>query len=71
MCGIAGTVNSGLTYDNVIATMGHRGPDEHGGYTYGNVNFFHLRLAILDITCGKQPMHLDDKYTIIFNGGNL
>ena len=68
MCGIAGTVNSELTYDNVIATMGHRGPDEHGGYKHGNVNFFHLRLAILDITCGKQPMHLGDKYTIIFNG---
>jgi asparagine synthase (glutamine-hydrolysing) len=25
-------------------------------------------LAILDIGGGKQPMHLDDRYTIIFNG---
>ncbi len=68
MCGIAGTVNSVLSYDDVIKTMGHRGPDERGGYKSGNVNFFHLRLAILDITSGKQPMHLGDKYTIIFNG---
>jgi asparagine synthase (glutamine-hydrolysing) len=68
MCGIAGTVNSGFSYDDVIKIMGHRGPDEHGGYQQGNVNFFHLRLSILDIACGKQPMHLSDKYTIIFNG---
>ena len=68
MCGIAGTVNSDFSYDDVIKIMGHRGPDEHGGYKQGNVNFFHLRLSILDITCGKQPMHLGDKYTIIFNG---
>jgi asparagine synthase (glutamine-hydrolysing) len=68
MCGIAGTINSGFSYENVIETMGHRGPDEHDAYKYNNVNFFHLRLAILDITCGKQPMSLADKYTIIFNG---
>src|SRR5450432_3543631 len=68
MCGIAGTINSGFSYDDVIKIMGHRGPDEQGGYEHGNVNFFHLRLAILDIACGKQPMHLGDKYTIVFNG---
>ena len=68
MCGIAGTINSGFSYESVIETMGHRGPNEHDGYKHNNVNFFHLRLSILDITCGKQPMHLADKYTIIFNG---
>ncbi len=68
MCGIAGTINSGFSYEDVIKTMGHRGPDEQHGYQYRNVNFFHLRLAILDISGGKQPMQLDDKYTIIFNG---
>ncbi|MEO6638636.1 MAG: asparagine synthase (glutamine-hydrolyzing) [Ginsengibacter sp.] len=68
MCGIAGTINSLLSYNDVIKTMGHRGPDQHGGYKYQNINFFHLRLAILDIACGKQPMFLGDKYAIIFNG---
>ena len=68
MCGIAGTVNSEFSYDNVIKTMGHRGPDEQNGYQFKNVNFFHLRLSILDIACGSQPMHLNEKYTIIFNG---
>ena len=68
MCGIAGSVNLDFSYENIIKTMGHRGPDEHNSYQYNNVNFFHLRLSILDIACGKQPMHLNEKYTIIFNG---
>ena len=68
MCGIAGTINCGFSYEEVIKTMGHRGPDEQYGYQFQNVSFFHLRLAILDISGGKQPMQLDDKYTIIFNG---
>ncbi len=68
MCGIAGTVNAEFSYEDVIKTMGHRGPDEHHGYRHGNVNFFHLRLSILDIAGGSQPMDLDDKYTIVFNG---
>ena len=68
MCGIAGTVNYNLSYDDVIRTMGHRGPDEQNCYQNKNVDFFHLRLSILDISGGKQPMHLGNKYTIIFNG---
>ena len=68
MCGIAGTINSGFSYEDVIKTMGHRGPDEQNGYEYKNVKIFHLRLSILDISGGRQPMHFSDKYTIIFNG---
>ena len=68
MCGIAGAINAGFSYENVIQTMGHRGPDEHNSYRNKNVDLFHLRLSILDIACGKQPMQLDEKYCIIFNG---
>lgn len=68
MCGFAGAVNFNLSHDIINATMHHRGPDEQGGYASGRVNFFHLRLSILDIGGGKQPMQLHDKYTIIFNG---
>ena len=68
MCGIAGTLNSGFSYEKVIKTMGHRGPDEQNGYEYENVRFFHLRLSIVDISGGKQPMLLDDRFAIIFNG---
>ena len=68
MCGLAGSINNILSYPAIIDTMLHRGPDAQAGYHYKNVDLFHLRLAILDIAKGAQPMHLDDKYTIIFNG---
>lgn len=68
MCGIAGAINFRLNYDTVKEIMYHRGPDEQNGYTNLNVDFYHLRLSILDVQGGKQPMHLEDKYTIIFNG---
>jgi asparagine synthase (glutamine-hydrolysing) len=68
MCGIAGAINSSFSYPEAIRTLGHRGPDEQNNYQFQNVDLFHLRLSILDISCGKQPMHLEKKYTIIFNG---
>src|SRR5438045_1907107 len=68
MCGIAGAINFNLSHNTINAAMHHRGPDEQGSYTFGPVDFFHLRLSILDIAGGKQPMQLKDKYTIIFNG---
>jgi len=68
MCGIAGAVNFKLSHQLIDNTMLHRGPDEQNGYTIDNVDLYHLRLSILDISGGKQPMHLDDRYTIIFNG---
>jgi asparagine synthase (glutamine-hydrolysing) len=68
MCGIAGAVNFKINHAVVNQYMFHRGPDEQNGYTGGNVDFYHLRLSILDIGAGKQPMHLDGRYTIIFNG---
>lgn len=68
MCGIAGSINYSFSEHDVRATMYHRGPDEQSGYHDGNIQFYHLRLSILDIACGQQPMHLDSKYTIIFNG---
>jgi asparagine synthase (glutamine-hydrolysing) len=68
MCGIAGSVNFPLDYGIIQQRMLHRGPDEQQGFRHGQVDFYHLRLSILDIGGGKQPMHLDDRYSIIFNG---
>ena len=48
--------------------MIHRGPDEQNGFAADNVDLYHLRLSIVDISGGKQPMHLDNRFTIIFNG---
>lgn len=68
MCGIAGAVNFKLPYEVVSRELYHRGPDEQNGWTTENVDFYHLRLSIVDISGGKQPMNLDDRYTIIYNG---
>src|SRR5438105_353163 len=68
MCGIAGSVNYKLPYNTIDSVMHHRGPDAQKGYGNDNVDLFHLRLSIVDITAGIQPMHLDNRYTIIFNG---
>ena len=68
MCGIAGSVNFSLPQEILKKTMHHRGPDDQQGFAADNVNFYHLRLSILDFSGGKQPMSLNDRYTIIFNG---
>lgn len=68
MCGIIGSINFSFNREIVDNSMGHRGPDERNYYTFKNVNLYHLRLSIQDIAGGKQPMHLNDKYSIIYNG---
>ena len=68
MCGIVGSVNYKLSHSKIKETMLHRGPDEQNGLLEDNIDLFHLRLSIVDIGGGKQPMTLRDRYTIIFNG---
>ncbi|MCO6497385.1 MAG: asparagine synthase (glutamine-hydrolyzing) [Chitinophagaceae bacterium] len=68
MCGIAGSVNYPLTEKNIFSQLLHRGPDEQGSFHHENISFYHSRLSILDISSGKQPMHLNNRYTIVFNG---
>ena len=68
MCGIAGSINFKLSYPDINKNMFHRGPDEQNGFITDNVDLYHLRLSIVDIGGGKQPMLLDDRYSIIFNG---
>ncbi len=68
MCGIAGSVNYKLSYEAIKKAMLHRGPDEQNGFQHLNIDLYHLRLSILDISGGKQPMTIKGRYTIIFNG---
>ena len=67
MCGIAGFCAPGrnLTaqeryHRNVLETMNqvqkHRGPDEEGGYLSKHCGLAHVRLSILDLAHGQQPM---------------
>ena len=76
MCGIAGIVNQERSQPVnpellrvMMRAMTHRGPDDHGEYLAGNVGFGHLRLSIIDLTGGHQPLaNEDDTIWIVFNG---
>src|SRR6266576_2679469 len=76
MCGIAGK----LLFDDearvnrqeiemMLRPMSHRGPDGEGVYLDRNVGLGHLRLAIIDLDTGGEPMPNEDKTIwIVFNG---
>jgi len=77
MCGITGIWNRRgqqvvrQTIVRFTDSIAHRGPDGEGYYfdESGNLALGHRRLTILDTTeAGKQPMTLDDKLWITYNG---
>jgi len=67
MCGIAGSVNYPLDIPLLTKDLFHRGPDDQTTFRDDNLILHHHRLAILDISGGRQPMHFEH-LTIIFNG---
>ena len=51
--------------------MKRRGPDDSGSYADGDCTLLHARLAVIDITGGKQPMGVTwagEQYEIVYNG---
>ena len=75
MCGIAGIVKlRGGCVDReqlteMIATLGHRGPDAQEVYTANGTGLAHARLSIIDLEGGRQPMSIaDGQVWITFNG---
>jgi asparagine synthase (glutamine-hydrolysing) len=75
MCGIAGMARSapaGVPVD-VLARMAgairHRGPDGYGFYADTQVGLAHVRLSIIDLSGGGQPLTNEDGQVIVtFNG---
>jgi asparagine synthase (glutamine-hydrolysing) len=74
MCGIYGTINYNVEpefFRMQLDKLEHRGPDGAGIYISNNklVNLGHRRLAIIDTDArANQPMHVDNRYWIVFNG---
>lgn len=71
MCGIVGYW--GLSDCNLIKKMlksiNHRGPDDKGYYADDNLCIGNVRLSIVDIKNGKQPVFNEDKSIVaVFNG---
>jgi len=76
MCGICGLVGYGpatgpATVREMTAALAHRGPDAQAVWcdAQGRCSLGHVRLSIIDLEGGAQPMHsADGRYTIVFNG---
>lgn len=76
MCGIAGIfhVESSKPVDpervrRMIDAMPHRGPDGSGVWTAPGIGLGHLRLSIIDLGGGAQPMFSEDESLVLsFNG---
>ncbi len=82
MCGIAGYYNSRGNFtgrpeyhkdilSQMIQTLNHRGPDENGTYLSDAFALAHVRLSIIDLSTGQQPMlrNVDGNvYGIVYNG---
>jgi asparagine synthase (glutamine-hydrolysing) len=76
MCGIAGIlefdrnvhVDSGVLR-RMCDAMTHRGPDDDGFFTQGNIGLGMRRLSIVDLATGHQPISNEDgSIWIVFNG---
>ena len=74
MCAIAGMLNLSAP-DAVVGamreTMRRRGPDDFEVFRGEDVTLLHARLAVIDISGGRQPMtltHRGEEFTIVYNG---
>lgn len=82
MCGIAGFFNPHADYKanenkwfHILEDMNQaqklRGPDDEGTYLSSHCGLAHVRLAIIDLLTGHQPLmkkKQDRECTIVFNG---
>lgn len=74
MCGISaiyGSESDGESYrknlKNMLSVLKHRGPDGWGYYISPEIAFGHVRLSIVDLSTGDQPL-FSERGVIIFNG---
>jgi len=75
MCGIAGfaSLTGGRPEPGrlarMIATLHHRGPDDHGVFADGPAALAAARLSIIDVAGGHQPISIDGgAVTVVQNG---
>ncbi|HPT25519.1 MAG TPA: asparagine synthase (glutamine-hydrolyzing) [Bryobacteraceae bacterium] len=76
MCGIAGFVTDHQEKQAdpeltraMCGRMAHRGPDGYGHFEEGPVALGHLRLSIIDLEGGWQPIGNEDgRLQVVFNG---
>jgi len=75
MCGISGIIdynskeNSRSVVELMLRSISYRGPDESGIYYSPYATLGNVRLSIIDIEGGQQPLSdLSGRFWIVFNG---
>ena len=75
MCGVAGIIdyrnssNSVAAVEAMLRTFSYRGPDESGIYHSPSATIGNVRLSIIDLLTGQQPLSdISGRYWIVFNG---
>jgi asparagine synthase (glutamine-hydrolysing) len=75
MCGVAGIIdfhgkkNSTFAVKSMLRSINYRGPDESGIYNSGSATIGNVRLSIIDLTSGQQPLSdSSGRFWIVFNG---
>jgi asparagine synthase (glutamine-hydrolysing) len=77
MCGIAGIFHLAQpekpvqqqSIENMLRVIRHRGPDESGIYLEKNIGMGNVRLSIIDLSSGSQPLSVqNERFWIVYNG---
>lgn len=75
MCGFGGYFGEGAApaeaarlLERMASAIAHRGPDERGTAVFSGAGLCHTRLSIVGLADGQQPMSLDGRLSIAFNG---
>ncbi len=75
MCGIAGIIDYGnpadrkILVEKMLTVIAHRGPDDSGIFNSPHATIGNVRLSIIDIEGGHQPLSdAEGRYWIVYNG---
>jgi asparagine synthase (glutamine-hydrolysing) len=77
MCGVAGIYHfkspgkpvSEELLKRMLSVIWYRGPDESGIYLGKNIGLGSVRLSIIDLSSGQQPISIqNERYWIVYNG---
>lgn len=75
MCGVAGIIdfnskcNNISTVKSMLRSISYRGPDESGIYNSSIATIGNVRLSIIDLKSGQQPLtDMSGRFWIVFNG---
>ncbi len=78
MCGIAGFLTSGFSFpkgeeelilNRMLTRIHHRGPDDHGLFLEPGIGIGNVRLSIIDLSGGNQPISNENEtLRIVYNG---